>query len=291
MSEKKKETKKETKKESKQAKEERKKDSDALTKKYFKWSANDEGKKGVNTHLQSQQSHMRRQRLARMNKLSPDVIRQLRNDVRKEVLGDGVANSIDYMRRNMSAVMFRAIFKEWLAKRVSRAFFIWKYSKLCINCLRRERLLVQAKIEINDVADKHKRATIIRVARRYLLRASVEGAFKRWKEDSKDDAERNQRKRRALKWFTHRKSMLAIEAWKELVAKKERVRQLLLRITRRHRNQSLALALQPWVNQVKKAQELEDQVRNNYFQPVKYFKFSNIFSSLSILFFRHVYKL
>ena len=229
---------------------------DKLTKKYFKWNAADkEGKKEVRTHLQSQQLHMRRQRLARVNKLSPDVVRQIRSDVRKEVLGDSVASAMDYMKRNMSATIFFSLFQRHHSKQMHRAFFIWKYSKLCISCLRRERLLAQAEADKEKVAAEHRSAAIIRVARRYLQRAWVAGAFKEWKDGSKEFAERTQRKKRALKWFTNRKSMMGFQTWRELLTKRAQVRKLLRKIIASKRRKMLIKGWKPWARKVQKIQQ------------------------------------
>jgi hypothetical protein len=230
---------------------------DELTKKYFKFKAGDE--KQVRTHLPSAQLHMRRQRLARMHKLSPDVIRQLRTDVRKEVLGDSLAGALDYARRNMACVIFFGVLQRYVSGRINKAFYVWKYSKLCISCLRRERLLVHAEEEKRELAEQHRTDAIKRIARRYLQKASMVGAFKVWKEDSKFFAESAQRKRRALKWFTNRKLMMCFESWKDLLAKRLRVRQLLQSITHKRHKKMLRMGWLPWKTKIAKAIHEEKQ--------------------------------
>ena len=86
-----------------------------INNKYFKWKAGD-AKTGESRHLPSHDLHLRRQRLARMYKLKPDLLRQLRNDVKKELLGDSTAISLDYMRRNMAAGMVISYVKRSAAK-------------------------------------------------------------------------------------------------------------------------------------------------------------------------------
>ena len=185
----------------------REKEKERLTKKYLKFQSGTE-KGQSRTHLPSADLHMRRQRLARMNKLSPDVLRVLRADVRKEILGDNIASALDYAKRNMACIIVFTLLQRYLSKQKNKAFYSWKHSKLCISCLRRERLLIQAQEEKDRVAEEHRKDTIKRIVRRYLQKASIVSAFKVWKDDSKDFAQREQRKRRALKWFTNRKFIM-----------------------------------------------------------------------------------
>ena len=188
--------------------------------------------------------------------MSPELVEQLRNDVRKDMLGDSLANSLDYMRRNMAAVIFQGIFLRHVDRRVSRSFFTWKYSKLCVNCLHKDRAMLKMHREKQE-EEKARRSRIVgRVAAR-LQRANLVRAWQTWSTGARVHAERAHRSRVALERLRRRREVAALHSWKLLVSRRRRVRELVVRTAGRGKRQGFHLALSAWTEMVYAAQQAD----------------------------------
>ena len=197
--------------------------------KYFKWKASD-GKHGESRHLPSHELHLRRQRLARMYKLKPELLRQLRNDVKKELLGDTTAISLDYMRRNMAASMMISYIKRQRQNKTVKAFMQWKFSKLCIHCLRKERIIakLQAQVKKQEVSSKGYfiKKIFNRMANKYISKG-----WYTWKRKLLDAQTREKKARRAFR-FWKKRFMLLFQSWIRAVEESKRRKKLVYTLSR-----------------------------------------------------------
>ena len=208
-----------------------------INNKYFKWKAGD-GKSGESRHLPSHELHLRRQRLARMYKLKPELLRQLRNDVKKELLGDSTAISLDYMRRNMAASMMISYIKRQQQNKTVKAFMQWKFSKLCIHCLRKERKIakLQALIKKQEVDSKSYfiRKIFNRMANKYINKG-----WYTWKKKLLAAKSREQKAKRAFKFWKKRFMVSGFKGWVRAVEESKRRKRLVYRTLSRTCNKLL----------------------------------------------------
>ena len=212
--------------------------------KYFKWKASD-GKHGESRHLPSHELHLRRQRLARMYKLKPELLRQLRNDVKKELLGDTTAISLDYMRRNMAASMMISYIKRQRQNKTVKAFMQWKFSKLCIHCLRKERIIakLQAQVKKQEVSSKGYfiKKLFNRMANKYISKG-----WYTWKRKLLDAQTREKKARRAFRFWKKRFMVAGFKGWIRAVEESKRRKKLVYRTLSRTCNKLLYSGWRGW---------------------------------------------
>ena len=127
-----------------------------LEKKVFAWTAGEtdaEGKvKKVKRHVSSSDAYIRRQRIAKAQKIDPELIKVLRKDIEREVQGGSVNVKFDQMKRMMGASKLIGVFQKrthwWRAK----AIFRWKYGHvdMLVHQLRRLSKKLDDTVEESD---------------------------------------------------------------------------------------------------------------------------------------------
>ena len=153
--------------------------------KYMMWNPGDSG--SPRRHMFSAGDHVRRQRLARITAMEPEVVKQLTSDIafevkrelQKEGSIDKSAERVAHMKQSMSVAMIHAYVLRKKDLILSHAFNRWCYSASCIPCSEKSKALVAMAVMNEKVVVRLTRHSLKRIKLRKRWRSWCEGVYQK----------------------------------------------------------------------------------------------------------------